>query len=59
MDIDGGMLNEIRQRKKNTVWFHSYVNSKNKPNKHNKTKHAHRYREQPGDYQRGRRWEDE
>ena len=59
MDLDCGMLNEIRQGKKNTVCFHSYVNSKNKPNKQNKTKHTHRYGEQTGDYQRGRMWEDE
>ena len=38
MDLEGIMLSEISQRKTNTIWFHSYVESKkqNKTNKQNK-----------------------
>ena len=41
------MLNEISQRKTNTIWFHLYVESI-KQNKQNKTeqKHIHRHRGQ-------------
>ena len=38
MDIEGIVLNEISQIKTNTMWFHLYVESKNKEkvNKENK-----------------------
>ena len=55
MDLESIILSEIvRQRKTNTVQFHSYVKSKkiNEQTKANKTKH--RYREQITGYQRGR-----
>ena len=39
MEHEGIMLSEISQRKTNTIWFHSYVESKKQKQttKHNKT----------------------
>ena len=37
MDLEAIMLSEISQRRKNTIWFHFYMESlKNKVSKHNK-----------------------
>ena len=53
IDLVGIMLSEISQRKTNTMYFHSYVESKNQ----NKTqqKQTHRHRKQDG-CQRGVEW---
>ena len=53
MDVEGIVLSEISQRKRNTIWFHSYEESKNQ-NKHTKQKQTLKYREQTGGCQRGR-----
>ena len=50
MDLEGTMLREVTQRKRNTIGFHSYMES----NKPNKTKKSHRYRDQRSDYLKGR-----
>ena len=50
-DIKGIMLNEISQTKRNTVWYHLYVESKhNKLVTITKEKQTHRYREQTSGY---------
>ena len=48
IDLEGIMLREIRQRKTNTIWFHSYRESKqqNKWTIIIKQKQTHRYEEQ-------------
>ena len=46
----GIMLSEMGHRKTITIWFHLYVESKNK---WTKQKQAHRYREQTGGCQKG------
>ena len=52
MDLEGIMLNEIRQRKTNTVLFYLYVESKKQNKWTNRQKQSHKYREQTGGYQR-------
>ena len=53
MDFIGVILNEVRQGKTNTIWYHLYV----KPENYNilvnitKNKQTHRYREQISCYQ--------
>ena len=37
IDLEGIMLIEVRQRKTNTIWFHSYVESKEQNKWINKT----------------------
>ena len=55
MNPEGIMLSEIRQRKTNIVWFHSYV--KDKTNKQNKTKNqTHISIEQISGYQGEKGW---
>ena len=55
MDLEGIMLSEISQRKKNTVWYHLHVESKKHNKLVNKTikKQTHKYREQASGYQWG------
>ena len=50
------MLNEVRQRKTNTIWYHLYAESKkcNKLVNVTKKKQTHRYTEQTSGYQGGR-----
>ena len=49
------MLNEISQRKTNTVWYHLYMESKTYNKLMNITKEqTHRYREQTSGYQQGK-----
>ena len=48
MDLEGIVLSEISQRKRNT-----YEESKNQ-NKHTNQKQTHKYREQTGGCQKGR-----
>ena len=45
IDLEDLILTQISQRKTNTVWVHSCVES-NKQNKHSKTEMGYRYREQ-------------
>ena len=45
MELAGIMPSEINQTKKNAVWFHLHVESKEKINKETKHKQIHRYRE--------------
>ena len=52
-------MSEVSQRKTNTIWVHSYVESKTKMQKENdqtKQKLTHRYREKINDYQKGGGW---
>ena len=55
MDLEGIMLSEVRQRKRNTVRYYSHMESKkyNKLVNIIKTKQTHRYREQTSGYQWG------
>ena len=55
MALEVFMLSEIRQRKINTLWYHSYVEYKkyNKLVNVTKKKQTDRYREQSGGYQWG------
>ena len=55
MDLGGIMPSEVRQRKKNTVWYHLYVESTddNKLVNITEKKQTHRYREQTSGYQWG------
>ena len=55
MDLEGIMPSEVRQRKKNTVWYHLYVESTddNKLVNITEKKQTHRYREQTSGYQWG------
>ena len=48
MDLVGVTLNEVRQGKTNTIWYHLYVKPKNYNILVNltKNKQTHRYREQ-------------
>ena len=48
MDLEGIMPSEVRQRKKNTVWYHLYVESTddNKLVNITEKKQTHRHREQ-------------
>lgn len=36
MDQEGIMLSAVSHRKTNTIWFHLYMDSKNKPIKQNR-----------------------
>ena len=47
------MLSKISQRKKNTVCFYLYVESKKQNKQIQQNKLTHRYREQTSDYWRG------
>ena len=53
MDLEGIMLSEVRQRKRNTIRYYSYVESKkyNKLVNIIKRKQTHKYREQTSGYQ--------
>ena len=57
MDLEGIMLSEVRQRKRNTIRYYSYVESKkyNKLVNIIKRKQTHKYREQTSGYQWGER----
>ena len=55
MDLEGVMLSEITQKEKdNTIWFHLHVEFK-KEDKQTKQKWNHKYREQTGGCQKGRK----
>ena len=53
MDLEGIVLSEISQRKTNTVWYYSYVESEKYKKLVNiaKKKQTYRFTEQSTDYQ--------
>ena len=54
MDLEGVMLSETSQRKRNTIWFHSFVGLKKQMTKKKPTqKQTLSYREHTDDYQWG------
>ena len=54
IDLECIMLSEINQRKTNTIWFHSYVESKN--TNITRQKQTNRYREQKVSCQKRGGW---
>ena len=55
MDLEIIILNKVRQRKTNIIWYHLYVESKKmiQMSLFTKQKKTHRHRKQTCGYQRG------
>ena len=57
MKLEGILVSEINQRKKNIILSHLYVESKRQKSNRTKGDHAYKYREQTGGCLRRRMWQ--